>query len=243
MEGIDFWRLSDELTVIQAALLICGYDPSELQNSIEYNVRNNKKYPEGYVAIKHALSSAAKGGFLQSRDTTVFDHNTGDNYVDDNLALINVDELKTWLLSKGVRKHFFFFPEEPEGEFLSKKHPRYSSKLAAAVRAWQAMDDESLHAKTPKQSVKKWLRLHTTEYGLSDDDGKPMESAIEEISKIVNWSPKGGAPSTPNGSSYTEPTVSSSSKNRLDENFSVLKEKKYSDLSNNSFDLDDEIPF
>ena len=70
-----------------------------------------------------------------------------------------------------------------------------------------------------------------------------MESAIEEISKIVNWSPKGGAPSTPNGSSYTEPTVSSSSKNRLDENFSVLKEKKYSDLSNNSFDLDDEIPF
>jgi len=236
MQGIDFWRLSDELTIIQAAILICGYDPTNLQNSVRYNDSN---YPDGYVAIKHALSSAAKSEILKSRETKVLNEQDDNYYVDDDLALLNVDDLKKWLFSKGIRKHFFFFPEEPEGEFLSRKHPRYSPKLAAAVRAWQAMDDNNLHAKTPKQSVMKWLRLHSTEYGLSDDDGKPMESAIEEIAKIVNWNPKGGAPSTPNELSSSQPTASLPTRDGLGESFAVLSEKVYMDDD----DLTDHIPF
>lgn len=236
MQGIDFWRLSDELTIIQAALLICGYNPTDLQGDVHYNSKN---YPDGYVAIKHALSSAAKSEVLRSRETKVFYERGGDFYIDDDLALLNVEDLKKWLFSKGIRKHFFFFPEEPEGEFLSKKHPRYSPKLAAAVRAWQAMDDENLHAKTPKQSVKKWLRLHSTKYGLSDDDGKPMESAIEEIAKIVNWNPKGGAPSTPNELGSSQATASLSARDGLGEEFAVLSEKAYMDDD----DPTDHIPF
>jgi len=240
MQGIDFWRLSDELTIIQAALLICGYNPTNLQVDVRCS---NKNYPDGYVAIKHALSSAAKSEVLRSRETKVFYERDGDYYIDDDLALLNVDDLKKWLLSKGIRKHFFFFPEEPEGEFLSRKHPRYSPKLAAAVRAWQAMDDENLHAKTPKQSVKKWLRLHSTKYGLSDDDGKPLESAIEEIAKIVNWNPKGGAPSTPNELGSSQPTASLSTHDGLTESFTISSEKEYMTGENSSIDLDTEIPF
>ena len=91
MNGIDYWRLSDELTIIQATLLICGYDPTDLQNDVR---RNNKDYPDGYVAIKHALTSAAKSEILGSRETKVFSGQGDDYYIDDDLALINVDELK-----------------------------------------------------------------------------------------------------------------------------------------------------
>lgn len=226
MHGIDFWRLADELTIIQAALLICGYDPTDLQGDVNCN---DKNYPDGYVAIKHALTSAAKSEVLGSRETKVYCDRDSDYYIDDDLALLNVDELKKWLLSKGIRKHFFFFPEEPEGEFLSSAHPRYSPKLAAAVRAWQAMEHDNLPAKTPKQSVKKWLRLHCTKYSLSDDDGKPMESAIEEIAKIVNWNPKGGAPSTPTGLSNSQPTASLTTRDGLGESFTILNEKYMDD--------------
>ena len=240
MQGIDFWRLADELTIIQAALLICGYDPTDLQKEVRYdNNRHGKKYPNGYIAIKHALSSAVKSELLPARIAMVVSQRDGEHYPDDDLALIEVQKLKNWLLKKGVRKHFFFFPEEPEGEFLNKSHPRYSSKLAAAVRAWQALEDPKLFTKTPKQSVIKWLRLHSVEYDLCDDDGKPTEGAIAEIAKIVNWNPKGGAPSTPFGGGSAKVTTGSTDTNKTDEAFSVLKEKTIT----NEFDLDGEIPF
>lgn len=67
------------------------------------------------------------------------------------------------------------------------------------------MDDESLHkTKSPKQAIQVWLRKNALSFRLLDDDGKPMESAIEEIAKIANWKPKGGAPSTPAGTGDTD---------------------------------------
>lgn len=236
MKGIDYWRLADELTIIQAALLICGYDPTPLQNDLAYEERGA---PEGFSAVKHALASAVKSGRLSHNKTQVFNQNDGEYYPDDNLALVQVGELKDWLLEKNIRQHFFFFPEEPEGEFLSKSHPRYSPKLAAAVKAWQALDDETLHVKTAKQSVKKWLRLHSTEYELSDEDGKPIETAIEEVAKIVNWNPKGGAPLTPSGVGSVKPTPATN----VADKFSILKERKKGDENLQDFDLDSEIPF
>jgi hypothetical protein len=43
----------------------------------------------------------------------------------------------------------------------------------------------------------KWLREHAAEFGLTDDDGKPNETGIEEAAKVANWQPTGGAPKTP----------------------------------------------
>lgn len=239
MRGIDFWRLADELSVLQAALLICGIDPS----GKEYSVERNSKKPEGYEAIKHSLIVSIQNGTLDGREIRHVDPQYEEEYVDINQTLMKVDSLKKWLREKGIQRHFFFFPEEPEGEFLSEDNPRYSPKLAAAVRAWQAMDDETLHEKTPKQSVIVWLRKHSAKYDLQDKDGKLKEGTIEEIAKIVNWNPKGGAPSTPYGTGSIEAMIDSKSNKEASQAFSVLREKTIEESIKNEFDLDPDIPF
>ena len=36
-------------------------------------------------------------------------------------------------------------------------------------------------------------------FGLTDEEGNPINQAIEECSKVANWNPGGGAPKTPTG--------------------------------------------
>ena len=114
-------------------------------------------------------------------------------------TLIDVDDLKKWLESRNLRPAFFFPPTpsaSDEPEYLDPNHPRYAPKLAAAVRAWEAVTDPGSR-RTPKQALDKWLREHGAAYGLTDDEGKAKETAIEEISKVANWNPNGGVPKTP----------------------------------------------
>lgn len=80
-------------------------------------------------------------------------------------------------------------------DYLDPNHPRYAPKLAAAVRAWQAVTDAG--GKHPKQALAKWLRENAAEFGMTDDGGKPNETGIEEAAKVANWQPGGGAPKTP----------------------------------------------
>ncbi len=88
----------------------------------------------------------------------------------------------------------FFFPEEDSDvpEYLDKNHPRYSRKLAAAVNAWMEVTEAG--KSSPKDALKKWLRENGSQYGLTDDDGSPIEAAIEDIGKVANWNEKGRAP-------------------------------------------------
>jgi len=69
MNGIDFWRLSDELTIIQAALLICGIDPAGKEHSIE----RQSKRPRGYDAIKHALLISYNNKSLIGKEVRQYD--------------------------------------------------------------------------------------------------------------------------------------------------------------------------
>ena len=58
MDALDYWRLCDELSVVQAALLIVGEDPAESQ---EYIARwQPEDRPKGYDAVKTALINAIK---------------------------------------------------------------------------------------------------------------------------------------------------------------------------------------
>jgi len=197
MQGIDFWRFSEELTIVQAALLFTGHDPAD-HNGIE----NRTNRPIGYDAIKHAIivgiNTKSLSGHIH-RDTSNDYH---EEYINLDESTVNVESLKSWLRNKGVRKHMFFFPQDIEEEFLNKTHLRYSPKLAAAVTAWKIHSDKNLlKATTPKKAVMKWLRKNAAEYNLTDDEGRPLESTIEEIAKVVNWDQKGGAPSTPSRAS------------------------------------------
>ncbi len=116
-------------------------------------------------------------------------------FPDWRLSTVSRDDLVTWLSGRGVRTGFFFSDATDAPDYLDPKNPRYTPKLAAAVRAWQAVTDPG--GKHPKQALEKWLREHAAEFGLTDDDGNPVTKAMDECSTVANWKPGGGAPKTP----------------------------------------------
>lgn len=61
MEKLDYWRLCDELSVIQAALLIVGVDPGEQPYVMNWQEHER---PENFSAALAALSHAVLGGRL-----------------------------------------------------------------------------------------------------------------------------------------------------------------------------------
>src|SRR5690349_7810721 len=133
MDALDYWRLCDELSVVQAALLILGIDPAEMQEYIDGYSSQNR--PKGYDALMAALGNAimgrrlpAKLGYTDYSEEQISWHATS----------IKVDDLRKWLSSRGVSSGFFFPNEAAGPDFLAISHPNYSSKLAAAIKAWSA---------------------------------------------------------------------------------------------------------
>lgn len=202
MESLDYWRLCDHLSIIQAALLIVGCDPSSDANYVEGWSPENR--PAGYEAAKTAISNALKRGAIQGdwvKETEYDINGNFDGWKDGTIVLqesqVEVYSLRNWLAERGIKAGFFFPDDTAAPDYLDPRHPRYAPKLAAAVKAWQAAESESLSGRSPKQALVKWLRQNAAKYGLSDEDGKPNETGIEEAAKVANWQPGGGAPKTP----------------------------------------------
>lgn len=137
-------------------------------------------------------------------------------YLDELGSNIEVASLKEWLSSKGISTGFFFASESSAlPGYLNPSHPRYVPRLAAAIKAWQAMEDANLYAgKSPKQAMENWLESNYRELGLMHKksnkkngykEGDINKTAIEEAAKIANWQEDGGAPKTPE--SKTPPTT------------------------------------
>lgn len=81
--------------------------------------------------------------------------------------------------------------------YLDPEHPRYAPKLAAAIKVWEAMEDENLlKGKGTVAAMKSWLEPRYKELGLIHK-GKINNTAIQEVAKVANWNEDGGAPSTP----------------------------------------------
>lgn len=203
MEDIDYWRLAEELSIAQAALLVAGVDPQSLASEVEKLPHDSR--PPRYEAAKHAIKSAllndrVRGECLEELDYDLNGNQTGfiPDTVDVHRSVVNVDSLRAWLEERGFQSGFFFPATATTPDYLDKSHERFAPKLAAAVRAWLATENnESLKGRHPKQALQKWLRENAAEFGLTDDEGKPMETTIGEIAKIANWRPTGGAPKTP----------------------------------------------
>jgi len=80
--------------------------------------------------------------------------------------------------------------------YLDPNHPRYAYKLAAAVRAWLALDGSE--NKPPIPTISVWLESRASELGLVNrKDGSVNRTGIEECAKVANWRPLGGATKTP----------------------------------------------
>jgi hypothetical protein len=191
-DPLYYWRICDALTVIQAALLIIGEDPS---------VTRPKDRPTGFDAVETALINAIEGKRLPAKVTQIEAVDEYDGPVTDlNLhrTTILVEDLRSWLKSRGVTTGFFF--PQPEGPgYLSSSHPCYSAKLAAAISVWVAVSEnpDLQRGKSVKQAIETWLRLYANQFGLTKDDGNPNAQGIEEVAKIANWDTRGGAPRTP----------------------------------------------
>jgi len=231
-ERMNYWRLCDELTVIQAAALIVGIDPSD-ETGANCDHWSVHQQPKGYAAAKSALMHAILGGRLKAEiRRTAFEkgfvEDPGDDWsmtndvgfhaddypmigamessirafgviyrpdLDWNLTTVSVEALREWLTIRGFRTGFFFPQAIDAPDYLDPQNKRYAPKLAAAIRAWLAVDDPK--GKSPKQALVKWLRENSAQFDLSDDEGKPNEQGIEECAKVANWQPAGGSPKTP----------------------------------------------
>lgn len=196
-DDMDYWRLCDELNIYEAALLTTGHSPGNFPYVENWETH---KRPSGYEAAKTAITNALRGGRVKGT-IELATHNdiNGHPYpIPDSVALssrVQVESLKAWLTDRGFRQGFFFAEQVETPDYLDPGNSRYAPKLAAALRAWQAVTDPA--GKHPKQALAKWLREHAAEFGLTDDEGKPNETGIEEAAKVANWQPGGGAPRTP----------------------------------------------
>lgn len=206
MDPLDYWRLCEELSVKQAALLIADTDPSDA----EY-VQNWKpeERPIGYDAAVQAIHRGLKRGAIAGELVPMSEHDINGNEcgwiegtIELNRSHVNVESLRDFLAARGFRSGFFATtPKKSTPDYLDPKHPRYAPKLAAAVTAWQEVTDPN--GKTPKQALKKWLNEHAAAFNLTKDDGTPNAEGIEQASSVANWRPDGGAPRTPAGNPPT----------------------------------------
>ena len=197
MESLDFWRLCDELTIYQAANLIVGMIPGEVEAMADVGTELTPSSHTRYVTSLNAATSALRTAIVSNRLPTCYCPSIGSSpdEFDWNEVTISVSALREWLASRGIRSGFFFEGQTETPDYLDPNNPRYAPKLAAAVRAWEAVIDPG--GKSAKQALVKWLRENAAEFHLTDDEGKLNETGIEEVAKVANWQMTGGAPRTP----------------------------------------------
>ena len=163
VDKMDYWRLCDQLSIIQAALLVLGEDPSEQQSYVLSNSEQDR--PDNFTAVFTALTNAVICKKLKAEIHFIKELRLGASIEDDcqyetenpdwDLTIILVDDLKTWLRGRGFKMGFFFPEAAVKPDFLDANHEKYSPKLAVAIGAWEAVNAESnlTRGKTVKQAL------------------------------------------------------------------------------------------
>jgi len=206
MDELDYWRLCDQLSISQAAHLLIGFVPGEVEamafSGSELLPSSNKRYQTNLLAAQTAITNALKTEKIKGSIKPFEEYDVNGNpigfivgSVNPEESSIEVDSLRGWLKQKGFMSGFFFPESVDAPDYLDPSNPRYAPKLAAAINAWLAVTDPG--KKSPKQALEKWLREHAAQFGLVDDEGAPVNQAIEDCSKVANWNSTGGAPKTP----------------------------------------------
>ncbi|WP_426043016.1 hypothetical protein [Brevundimonas sp. TWP2-3-4b1] len=231
MEPIDYWKLSTEYSVVQAALLTCGHDPAEHQ----FDVEGNATKPAGYSAVRSALHNAILSGNLQANTHVNQDDFGNPSTLDLHQTKVHVADLARFLKSSGFSSPVFDRPSDDQQG--ASDGPAYPPKLAAANKAWATVtaNPSLLIGKSPKQALKKWLSDNAAELQLLSRDRSINRTGIEEICKVANWKPSGGATPTPslNRPSESAPLV------RLPD----PKDESTRSTKRETYDLNDDIPF
>ncbi|MDI4654931.1 hypothetical protein [Xanthobacter autotrophicus] len=231
MSDLERWRLVKQFTVYQAALLSHGYDPALLHGTAF------GRWPLAIQRITlpviHALQHAVIDNEIPLM-REVYHNSSFNNDIDFDESLIHSKHIIHWYAAAGNFDQFFRIKPVPACDFDDRRGPFYAPKLAAANAAWRAVtaDPKRLRGKSVKQALQEWLEEHAAEYGLLHK-GKPNATGIEDIAKVANWRPNGGAPATPEDA--PEPSGG------FGQTGPLVQENPYSGSFRS--DLDDEIPF
>ncbi len=197
MNRTEKWKLADELTIFQIALLIAGYDPAEFEDDQHHMWPDTVR--QDISPYLNAVKNAAKSKRLDFTPAYYDQGYNGPVEVDWTNSTVNIDSLREWLRLRNFTDGYFIASQGEVDNLADPANEFYAPKLAAAVRAWREVtsDPEALNGKTPKKALEVWLRKHANEYGLTNKDGNPNEQGIEEVCKVANWKPNGGASPTP----------------------------------------------
>jgi hypothetical protein len=88
MEALEYWRLCDELNIVQAALLVVGHDPSVDAEYIEnWGVEKRRL---GYEAAKTAISNALRRGKVAGTLVPLYEYDINGNTCGDIPESIDV---------------------------------------------------------------------------------------------------------------------------------------------------------
>ncbi|MEI4473358.1 hypothetical protein [Frigidibacter sp. MR17.24] len=243
-DPLFFWRLNDELSVINAAILVTGNDPSEQVDATTdpfWDDSGNRRRVQrrdyhGFEATFGALKSAINRGHLAARiayDAEPRWHGTvaRDGFLiisnhdlrsivasldqdpffkvpadgalvssEPNWAetMVQVEDLKRWLRTRGSAPPFFFPNASSEDEastndVLDQGHEHYSPELALAVTAWRALEPQRTFRSSVKAEIEAWIASNPDAWLGSE----PISTAAKErIATVVNWNKGGGAPRT-----------------------------------------------
>jgi len=146
MDRINHWKLADELTVYQIALLIAGYDPCDFEADQPHKWPGEVK--RDISPYLNALKNAARG------ERFVFNPVRYENYsgseIDWDTSTINIDSLCDWLRARNFPDGFFIASREEVDSLANPLGAFYAPKLAAAVRAWHEVttNPEALNGKS-----------------------------------------------------------------------------------------------
>ena len=193
----EFWKLCESYTLLEAALLILDIDPEGNEN-----IERKSEKPKGLAAILASLNSAVKNGTLEADEPSP----SAKEMLAGNkqYLIIDANNLKDWLRTKNFTTGFLFDNKDlpiRTPDYLNKDHPNYAYKLAAAVRAWEAVSTDKKYqnnGRRIKTNLVNYLKSHASNLDLLKQDGEINNTAIEEqIAMIANWEPTGGISKTP----------------------------------------------
>lgn len=204
MDPLEYWALCPTFSIVQAAFLFCGRDPSHIDR---HSVLQAKYQPDGYIPVRTALLNAVAAGLLPAQVRYELYDDGPSDVIDIHETEIARRDLENFFADAPVQG--YFFGQSGRVSDLARSSAPLPPKLNAAFRAWVAVttDPRLQRGKSPKQALKAWLVEHASELGLLKRDGGLNETGIEDICKVANWKPEGGATPTPGPENGVGPTL------------------------------------
>jgi hypothetical protein len=207
MISLRHWRACEQVSVIQAVLLIVGANPAEWQDRVEQLPQTER--PLGFDAVVQAMTADILLGVIrphkyvqgvtphvEAADDGISQVIVREPFVHRHRTLLKMVDVEQWVRRKGIETEFFANAVSPA--YLDPSHPQFSYKLAAAIHAWNAIVGNPKLQKglSAKAALKKWLKENAKSLELGKSTNLSSKG-IEDVAKVANWATKGGAPKTP----------------------------------------------